>query len=257
MKACFILFGIVFLVSSAIIASALSVPTYDDLDYFYFRDNFPKGKNKTVVIFGATGKIGSYVIKHCIAQEFNVTAYVRNTSKMSYHHRRLKVVEGKLSDLEKIKETIKGADAIISCLGPLYSHSDISKEVSEGNKNIIEAAKSVNVTRFVNIASTAYAYSKDSNDTIKIRFPRKFTKIVYPNAFEEFNQIAKDTMNSGLNWTTVRYVLPSDIPSKGHVITHYGEIPFHATVSREDIAMFSVCALSTDEFQNDMPILGY
>ena len=256
MASCFITFGIIILSLSLIIGSALHVPTADDLDFYYFRDHFPKGNNKTVVIFGASGKIGNLVIQNCIAQGFNVTAYARNASKVRYHHKRVKIIQGELSDREKIREAIHGADAIISCLGPSYRHRDGTMPVYNGTNNIIKIAKEENVTRFINMASSTYRYDKD-NETIYMKYARKITKTFFNGAFVENNHICQTTRYSGLNWTTIRFVYPTDKPARSRVYITYGEDKFEPFISRQDIALFAVCILFDNDFVGDMPIIGY
>ena len=248
--------AVVLVLAISIVASVLHVPAADDLDYYYFRDHFPKGINKTVVIFGASGKIGNLVIKNCIAQGFNVTAYARNASKVTYHHKRVKIIQGELSDREKIREAIHGAHAIISCLGPSYWHRDKTMPVYNGTNNIIKIAKEENVTRFINMASTNYIYDNE-NQTVYTNYARKITKAFFNGAYNENNHICQTTRYSGLNWTTIRFVYPTDKPGRSRVYITYGNDKFEPFISRQDIAMFAVCLLSNDDFNNEMPIIGY
>lgn len=51
------------------------------------------------------------------------TALVRNPAKLTVTHADLTVVPGELSDPEAIEQAIKGADAVISALGPTLKRS--------------------------------------------------------------------------------------------------------------------------------------
>ena len=51
-----------------------------------------------LVIFGPTGGTGRRLVERAIAEGHDVTALVRNPSRMSARHRRLKVVVGDVSD---------------------------------------------------------------------------------------------------------------------------------------------------------------
>ena len=53
-------------------------------------------------IFGPTGGTGRRLVERAIAEGHEVTAFVRNPSRMSARHRRLRVVVGDASDAGKV-----------------------------------------------------------------------------------------------------------------------------------------------------------
>ena len=70
-----------------------------------------------VIIFGATGGIGKWAVKHALEKEYHVTAYVRNKQKMTIQDDKLTVIQGEISDYDKVKSALACQDAVICCSG--------------------------------------------------------------------------------------------------------------------------------------------
>jgi putative NADH-flavin reductase len=110
-----------------------------------------------LVIFGATGGTGRRLLERAIAEGHEVTAFVRNPSKMTAHHQRLKIFVGDVFDLRRVQETVAGNEAVISVLGarqlsnPLHPRSPGEQQgpASVGSENIIAAMKEHGLRRFV------------------------------------------------------------------------------------------------------------
>jgi putative NADH-flavin reductase len=73
---------------------------------------------RRVALFGATGKIGHQVLDQLLGDGHDVTAFVRNPAKLDLTHPELRVIQGELSDAAAVASAIRGADAVISALGP-------------------------------------------------------------------------------------------------------------------------------------------
>ena len=50
-----------------------------------------------VVLFGATGGIGKWVLKHALDEGHEVTAFVRNPKKIALQHEKLKIFQGQVN----------------------------------------------------------------------------------------------------------------------------------------------------------------
>ena len=70
-----------------------------------------------LVIFGPTGGTGRRLVERAIAEGHEVSALVRNPSRMTAHHQRLKVVVGDAFDSGQVREAVAGNEAVISVLG--------------------------------------------------------------------------------------------------------------------------------------------
>ncbi|MCU1285084.1 MAG: NAD-dependent epimerase/dehydratase [Acidobacteriales bacterium] len=70
-----------------------------------------------VVLYGATGKSGSRIMKELLSRGHKVTAAVRDTSKLNGTDG-ITVKQDDLSDVSKTADAIKGADAVVSAYAP-------------------------------------------------------------------------------------------------------------------------------------------
>jgi putative NADH-flavin reductase len=66
-----------------------------------------------IVIFGATGEIGSHAVLEALNRGHRVSAVTRNPAQVEMRHPGLFVVEGNLLDAESIAEIVSGKDVVI------------------------------------------------------------------------------------------------------------------------------------------------
>jgi putative NADH-flavin reductase len=97
-----------------------------------------------VVLYGATGKSGSRILKELKSRGHKVTAAVRDTSKLNENG--VTVKHDDLSDAGKTAEVIKGADVVISAYAPPVDKTDELIGVTERQ---IQAVKKAGGARLV------------------------------------------------------------------------------------------------------------
>ena len=66
-----------------------------------------------IVIYGASGEVGSHVVREALDRGHRVTAVSRNPQKVEMRHDNLSIVKGDLLDLSSITETVTGQDVVI------------------------------------------------------------------------------------------------------------------------------------------------
>lgn len=106
-------------------------------------------KVKKVVIIGASGFVGSALLKEALNRELEVTAVVRHPEKIKIENENLKVKKADVSSLEEVTEVCKGADAVISAFNPGWNNPNIYKETIEVYLTIIDGVKKADVHRFL------------------------------------------------------------------------------------------------------------
>ncbi|MDR3774627.1 MAG: NAD(P)-dependent oxidoreductase [Terracidiphilus sp.] len=74
-----------------------------------------------VVLYGATGRAGSRILKELTARGHKVTAVARDTAKLPAG---VNSKQGDLSDVDKIAVVIAGADVVVSAYGPPQDDTD-------------------------------------------------------------------------------------------------------------------------------------
>jgi putative NADH-flavin reductase len=90
-----------------------------------------------VVVYGATGNSGREIVKELLSRGHEVVAVARNVAAVAAQPK-LTAKSGDLSDVDKIAETIAGADVVVNAYAPPPDNTDALVEVS---KRQIEAVK--------------------------------------------------------------------------------------------------------------------
>ena len=104
---------------------------------------------KKIVIIGATGYVGSAILKEALGRGHQVKAIVRNPSKLTIVNPRLTVVGGDVTDTDFLSRELAKADAVISAFNPGWSNPNIYDETIEGYGSILCAVRNSGVHRFL------------------------------------------------------------------------------------------------------------
>ena len=104
---------------------------------------------KKIVIIGATGYVGSAILKEALGRGHQVKAIVRDPSKLTLIHPHLKVVGGSVTDTDFLSREMAKSDAVISAFNPGWSNPNIYEETLEGYGSILCAVRNSGVHRFL------------------------------------------------------------------------------------------------------------
>ncbi|MFC1565627.1 NAD(P)H-binding protein [Candidatus Neomarinimicrobiota bacterium] len=111
-----------------------------------------------VAVFGGTGFVGSYILKELSNNSFSINALVRKDSENKIPKvNNINVINGDLSDIDSVKETIKHCDIVIYAVGIIreYSKRGITFEKLhyEYFKNIVDISKSAVIKKVIYISA--------------------------------------------------------------------------------------------------------
>lgn len=102
---------------------------------------------KNIVLIGASGFVGSAILKEALDRGYAVKAIVRNPEKVKVENKHLQLIKVDVTDAKKLAEAIKGADAVISAYNPGWSNPNIYDDTLKGYRAIIDAVKNAGVPR--------------------------------------------------------------------------------------------------------------
>jgi len=219
-----------------------------------------------LVIFGPTGGTGRRLVERAIAEGHEVTAFVRDPSRMSARHQRLSVVVGDAFDPWRVREAVANNEAVISVLGarqlsnPLRpgSPGDPKGPASVGSENIVAAMKEHDLKRLV--CQTAWGVGESKEDAgVAGSF---FMKVLVPPLLrdESADKEAQEKVvrASELEWVLVRPMLLTNGPwtndYRARADLKPGRRPY---ISRADAADFLMRQLTDDAFVHKTPAIGY
>jgi NAD dependent epimerase/dehydratase len=126
--------------------------------------------NKTILITGATGFIGSHLTEYFVEKGFNVVAFDRYNSnndwgwlENSTYKNDFQVILGDIRDYDSVSKAMVGCDAVFhlaALIGIPYSYVSPLAYIRtniEGTYNVLEAAKNLNMEQIL-ITSTSETY---------------------------------------------------------------------------------------------------
>jgi nucleoside-diphosphate-sugar epimerase len=208
-----------------------------------------------VLIFGATGPAGQWLVRKALEAGHEVTAYVRSPGKLEPTQPRLLVIVGELTDAAAIQRAVEGQDAVISLLGP--GGSSTGTPVADGMQRIVQAMQRAGVRRLIATATTS---APDAQDRFSLPFwlAMQMVKVLAGSAYDEILATAAAVRNSTLDWTLVRLPMLSDKPcNRPAVAAHVGHPAIKLfALSRERLAEFLVAQLSETRWMRQSPALS-
>lgn len=204
-----------------------------------------------LVLFGPTGNVGREVVELALAAGHEVRAYTRSPSPLleGCH-----VTIGALSDEAAIRQAIRGADAVISTLGPRANTADQVGVFRDALERITRIMMEEDARRLVSISGAGLWLPGD---------PRNFgrtivtglMKVVAKHFLAAKQAEAEVITRTNLDWVLVR---PGRIvagASTGRVAGSLAAPPRNS-VSAGDVADFMLRATTDDAWVRKAPMIG-
>ncbi len=167
-----------------------------------------------VILFGATGKLGTKIAIKLREKNYDVTAVVRNRSKADQLKQYVNnAIIADVTDVDAIKDICKGFDIVISSLGKSVSLNDKSKpgfkDIDlDANTAILKEAKAASVKKFIYVS----AHGAEKN-----------LHLTYFKTHHYFSQYVK---RSGIDFTIIKppaimssFIDLIEMAKKGRMIT--------------------------------------
>ena len=157
-----------------------------------------------ILVIGASGKTGHEVVRQALAAGHDVTALVRDPSRLTIRDPRLEVISGDVRNKNDLQRVLTGQDAVVSTLGarakntlpsPLQEKPD-NHVMESFTAALIEAAGKAGVRRVVMMSTFMLA------ENFKAGLLRPF--ILYYKGMNDDKRAAEDVLKrSPLDWTIV------------------------------------------------------
>ncbi|MCU7494917.1 MAG: NAD(P)-dependent oxidoreductase [Ignavibacteria bacterium] len=102
-----------------------------------------------VALIGASGFVGSAVLKEALMRGHNVTAILRHPEEIKIQDPKLTVKEGDVFNENEFAELLRGQDAVISTYNPGWTNPEIAELTRKGHQAIINGVKRAHVKRLI------------------------------------------------------------------------------------------------------------
>lgn len=121
---------------------------------------------KKVALIGATGFIGSEIVKELLNRGFEVTAIARSVDKIKVENKHLNKISVDIFNKEKLSKVLKGNDAVISAYNPGWTNPEIYEETIKGYQSIIAAVKLAGIKRLQAVGGAGSLWASPNKTVI-------------------------------------------------------------------------------------------
>jgi putative NADH-flavin reductase len=204
-----------------------------------------------ILLLGATGRTGNYVIEEAIKRGHKISAIARNPEKLKDY--KIDITQGTPYDYETVEKAITGCEAVINTLNvsrksdnpwtPLKAPKDM---ISKSASNAVNAMGKAGIKRFVALGAIGAGRSWKSAPGI-MKFIISISNLKH--AFSDHGKQEEILENSSVEYTICRApMLSSEINNTGAVATQEGKKPASMILSRNSAAEFFLKIIENNEY---------
>ena len=210
-----------------------------------------------IVIFGGSGRTGRPLIEQALAKGYEVTALVRDPTKLPIKNERLKVVQGDVTDSRVVEQVVAGQDAIISAIG--HTKSASPNLLTVAMTNIVSAMQKHGVRRLISLTGAGVPDPLDQPKLVDhliralFKLPVGGMKAILQDPLGNVERVKA----SGLDWVIVRGPRLTEDPPKGSYRVGYVGKDSGIKVARADLAEFMLKQLTNDQYLHKLPVVSY
>lgn len=189
-----------------------------------------------LTVFGATGGIGSHVVRQALDHGFTVTAAVRDPARLDVRHPALKVTTmSTLDDADALAPLVRGSDAVLSGVGPRGRYD--GPIASTATRAILSAMHAVGVRRLVAVSAAPVGPTPDGDSFLNRRIVLPAISALLKDLYADLRAMEHAMANSPAQWTVVRPPKLVNKPLTGRYRTTIGgNVVRGYTISRADVA---------------------
>ncbi len=205
-----------------------------------------------LIVFGATGGIGSQVVKQGLDAGHEITAVARHPSAITLQHECLNVVEGDVLEPDTVREVLAGQDVVISALG--VRNLAPTKLYSEGVKNIMHAMQALDVQRMFCISASGL----EPGPLWERLIAKPLLWFILKNMYTDLVRMETMVKMSGLDWTILRPPLLTNGPRTGrYQVAINQQLSRNFSIARADVADYMINHLDDKETYGSIVELAY
>jgi hypothetical protein len=211
-----------------------------------------------VCIVGASGKLGQYMIQHCLDRGYEVVGVCREQSvdKLARFEDRITLIPGRTDDREVIRRAVRGCQGVLTVLVPW----GMERYASGTAQAVLDFAEPEARLAF----SCGWHISRDGEDVYSkkllwfVRFFGWLGRLTRMVDLDDQVQACDRIFASDRRWTVVRGSDLEEGESEGLPVwsRHVGDPILESNLTRRvDFALFMVDALSNDELVREAPAI--
>lgn len=152
---------------------------------------------KKIAVIGATGFVGTHVVKELADRGYKVLAIARHAEKVQ-HRENVKAVSADVYDQAALSDVLKGGDAVISAFNSGWTNPNIYDDFLKGARSIEKAVEDAGIKRLIVVGGAGSLYNEDKSQLID---GDSFPAEIKPGAQAARDYLNEIKNNSLLDWT--------------------------------------------------------
>ena len=150
-----------------------------------------------IALIGATGFVGSAILKEALERGHDVTAIVRHPDKLQAHPK-LHAKKGDVYSADEVARLVSGHDAVISAFNPGWNDPEIYNHQVKGTESIIKGVKQAGVKRLLFVGGAGSLEVKPGVQSVDLpKFPAEYKQGALATR-DALNMLRKET---SLEWS--------------------------------------------------------
>ena len=150
-----------------------------------------------IALIGASGFVGSAVLKELLLRGHEVTAIVRNSGNIS-PAKNVTVVSADVFNTSQLSGALTGHDAVVSAYNAGWTNPDLYQAFLKGSKAIQEAVKAAGVKRLIVVGGAGSLYISADRQIVDTEgFPQEWK----PGALAARDYLKVIKKETALDWT--------------------------------------------------------
>ncbi|HEX6005417.1 MAG TPA: NAD(P)-dependent oxidoreductase [Burkholderiales bacterium] len=150
-----------------------------------------------IALIGATGFVGSALLKEALDRGHEVTAIVRHPDKL-VPRERFVAIGVDVNDTNRLAASIRGLDALISAFNPGWKNPNLYDDQVRGTASIIAAVKNAGVPRVLWVGG---AGGLETGSGVRVVDNPAFPDWVRPGSLATIEALEQLRRESQLDWT--------------------------------------------------------
>ncbi|KAF8197921.1 hypothetical protein BJ912DRAFT_50007 [Pholiota molesta] len=213
-----------------------------------------------ILILGATGPSGLCLVRKSLSvyPDAAIILYVRSPQKIPTGlatNPAITIREGTLNELDKVEDAIKGADVILSALGPIPGNHPKGNPIATFYGHVIHFMWKHSVKCIILLGTSVIT---DTKDRFILPYNLLFAAIRIAISAPYWDIITTGetfmTQADNIDWTIVRVPILTDAPTEGVVAGYKGDVGIW--LSRAAYAAFSVGEIEKREWIRKTPLIA-
>lgn len=210
--------------------------------------------SRTIALFGGTGKTGRHVLAQALDAGHAVRALARRPESVEVEHERLRVIAGDVLDAAAVRETVRGADVVVSVFGQVKGSPETLQ--TDGTRNIVDAMQAEGIRRIISLSGGGLPAEQHDQPKTPDRIIRWLLKRLSPQVLADAHGHLAVLQQSGLDWTVARGPRLTDAPATGTYRVGWVGVNASTQIARADLATFILSQLDDTAFVHELPFVS-